>query len=150
MWEESPQRSGAAAQKACQSPVWDTVLAMIALADAGLPRDHPALASAARWVLDEEIRGPGDWQVRRPGLAPAGWAFEFDNDGYPDIDDTAEVLLALRGADLPPDQDGAAAVEHRPSATVRRWLIGMQSADGGWAAFDADNTSTLVDQAAVL
>ena len=72
------------------------MLAIIALADAGLPPDHPALTAAAGWVLDEEITGPGDWQVRRPGLAPGGWAFEFDNDGYPDIDDTAEVLLALR------------------------------------------------------
>ena len=83
--------------EACQSPVWDTVLAMVALGDAGLAADHPALQSAARWILDEEISGPGDWQVQRPGLAPAGWAFEFDNDGYPDIDDTAEVLLALGG-----------------------------------------------------
>src|SRR6185437_14363740 len=82
--------------EACQSPVWDTVLAMIGLGDAGLAPDHPALRSSARWVLDEELHGPGDWQVRRPGLAPGGWAFEFDNDGYPDIDDTAEVLLALR------------------------------------------------------
>src|SRR5205807_6987457 len=72
--------------EACQSPVWDTVLVMIALADAGLPPDHPALVGAGRWVLGEEIRGPGDWQVRRPGLAPGGWAFEFDNDNYPDTD----------------------------------------------------------------
>src|SRR6266702_7380298 len=87
--------------EACQSPVWDTVLAMIALADAGLTGDHQALAAAARWVLAEEIRGPGDWQVRRPRLAPTGWAFEFDNDGYPDIDDTAEVVLALGRVNLP-------------------------------------------------
>ena len=87
--------------EACQSPVWDTVLALIALRDAGLEAGNPALVSAARWVLAEEIRGPGDWQVRRPGLAPAGWAFEFDNDGYPDIDDTAEVVLALDRILLP-------------------------------------------------
>jgi squalene-hopene/tetraprenyl-beta-curcumene cyclase len=128
--------------EACQSPVWDTVLAMIALGDAGLPADHPALQSAARWVLAEEIRGPGDWQVQRPGLAPAGWAFEFDNDGYPDIDDTAEVLLALGRVEQPDDatarQAGAAA------ARALDWLVGMQSRDGGWGAFDADNTSQLV------
>jgi squalene-hopene/tetraprenyl-beta-curcumene cyclase len=82
--------------EACQSPVWDTVLAMIALADAGLPADDPALVRATDWMLEEEIAGPGDWQVRRPALAPGGWAFEFDNDNYPDIDDTAEVVLALR------------------------------------------------------
>ena len=128
--------------EACQSPVWDTVLAMIALGDAGLPADHPALQSAARWVLAEEIRGPGDWQVQRPGLAPAGWAFEFDNDGYPDVDDTAEVLLALGRVEQPDDatarQAGAAA------ARALDWLVGMQSRDGGWGAFDADNTSQLV------
>ncbi len=125
--------------EACQSPVWDTVLAMIALSDAGLPADHPALASAARWVVDEEIRGPGDWQARRPGLSPGGWAFEFDNDGYPDIDDTAEVLLALRRV--------APAAEPRSAAAVQRgirWMTGMQSRDGGWGAFDADNTRKIV------
>ena len=82
--------------EACQSPVWDTVLAMVALGDAGLKPDDPVLAKAAQWVLDEEIPGPGDWQVRRPHTDPGGWAFEFDNDGYPDTDDTAEVILALR------------------------------------------------------
>jgi squalene-hopene/tetraprenyl-beta-curcumene cyclase len=123
--------------EACQSPVWDTVLVMIGLADAGLPPDHPALSSAARWVLDEEIRGPGDWQVRRPDLAPGGWAFEFDNDVYPDTDDTAEVVLALRRAG-PTDQ---AAIDRG-----LRWLAGMQSKDGGWGAFDADNTRTLVNK----
>ncbi len=125
--------------EACQSPVWDTVLAMIALSDAGLPADHPALAAAARWVVDEEIRGPGDWQARRPGLSPGGWAFEFDNDGYPDIDDTAEVLLALRRV--------APAAEPRSAAAVQRgirWMTGMQSRDGGWGAFDADNTRKIV------
>ncbi len=124
--------------EACQSPVWDTVLAMTALADAGLPADHPALVAAARWVLGEEIRGPGDWQVRRPDLAPGGWAFEFDNDNYPDTDDTAEVILALRRVSLP-------ANEAKPAIERGlRWLAGMQSRDGGWGAFDADNTRELV------
>jgi len=123
--------------EACQSPVWDTVLAMIALADAGLPADHQALGTAANWVLGEEIRGPGDWQVRRPTLQPAGWAFEFDNDGYPDVDDTAEVVLALRRVTLSGVADGAIV-------RALDWLIGMQSRDGGWGAFDADNTSAIV------
>jgi squalene-hopene/tetraprenyl-beta-curcumene cyclase len=126
--------------EACQSPVWDTVLTMIGLADAGLPPDHPALTSAARWVLDEEIRGPGDWQVRRPHLSPGGWAFEFDNDVYPDTDDTAEVVLALRQVSLP--GDGARPAIERGLT----WLAGMQSKDGGWGAFDADNTRTLVNK----
>ncbi|MDG4787431.1 squalene--hopene cyclase [Micromonospora sp. WMMD1102] len=119
--------------EACQSPVWDTALAVVALADAGLPAEHPALGTAADWLLAEEVRVPGDWSVRRPRLAPGGWAFEFDNDGYPDTDDTAEVLLALRRVGAPPAM--------RPAMERGvRWLCGMQSADGGWAAFDADNT----------
>jgi squalene-hopene/tetraprenyl-beta-curcumene cyclase len=128
--------------EACQSPVWDTVLAMVALSDAGLRADHPALQSAARWVLAEEIRGPGDWQVQRPGLAPSGWAFEFDNDGYPDVDDTAEVVLALGRVEQPDDATAAAAGAAAGRALT--WLTGMQSRDGGWGAFDADNTSRLV------
>ena len=81
--------------EACQSPVWDTALAVIALADAGRAPDDPALRRAAAWLVGEEISVPGDWSVRRPDLPPAGWAFEFANDWYPDIDDTAEVVLAL-------------------------------------------------------
>jgi squalene-hopene/tetraprenyl-beta-curcumene cyclase len=126
--------------EACQSPVWDTVLIMIGLADAGLPSDHPALVQAGEWVLNEEIRGPADWQVRRPALAPGGWAFEFDNDNYPDTDDTAEVILALRRVGLPTS-------EVKPAKERGlRWLAGMQSKDGGWGAFDADNTRGLVNK----
>ncbi len=141
IWEDGPDGKMRRLE-ACQSPVWDSVLAMIALADAGLPADHEALQSAARWVLAEEIRGPGDWQVQRPGLAPSGWAFEFDNDGYPDVDDTAEVVLALGRVEQPDD-----AMAGEAGAAVARaltWLTGMQSRDGGWGAFDADNTSRLV------
>jgi len=126
--------------EACQSPVWDTVLAVIALADAGLPADHPALVKAADWLLDEEITGPGDWQVRRPALSPGGWAFEFDNDNYPDIDDTAEAVLALRRVRATGGGPARKAAISRGLA----WITGMASADGGWAAFDADNTSRLV------
>src|ERR1700727_3774338 len=82
--------------EACQSPVWDTALAMIALGDAGLPADHEALDRGADWLLREQIPGRGDWAVRRPNLPAGGWAFEFANVNYPDVDDTAEVLLALR------------------------------------------------------
>jgi squalene-hopene/tetraprenyl-beta-curcumene cyclase len=120
--------------EACQSPVWDTVLAMIALADAGLKPDDPALVSSARWVVDEEVTQRGDWSVRRPELAPGGWAFEFENDWYPDIDDTAEVVLALLRTELAQDPSVDRAVA---------WLVGMQCRDGGWAAFDVDNTETL-------
>ncbi|MEU5994305.1 squalene--hopene cyclase [Spirillospora sp. NPDC047418] len=121
--------------EACQSPVWDTVLAMNALADAGLPAGHPALERAAEWVIGEEVRGPGDWSVRRPDLPPGGWAFEFDNDVYPDVDDTAEAVIALDRVRHP---EAEPAIERGV-----RWMAGMVSADGGFGAFDADNTRAL-------
>ncbi len=120
--------------EACQSPVWDTVLAIIALADAGLKPDDPVLETAARWVVDEEITRRGDWAVRRPNLEPGGWAFEFENDWYPDIDDTAEVVLALARTEVADDPSLERGVA---------WVLGMQCADGGWGAFDVDNTRTL-------
>ena len=122
--------------EACQSPVWDTCLAVTGLLDAGVPADHPAVAKAVDWMLGEEITVPGDWSVRRPGLAPGGWAFEFANDGYPDTDDTAEVVLALRRTDRP-------GVRPAVDRGVR-WMVGMQSKDGGWGAFDADNTREII------
>jgi squalene-hopene/tetraprenyl-beta-curcumene cyclase len=128
--------------EACQSPVWDTVLCMTALEDAGLEPGHPALVNAAQWVLTEEIRQPGDWQVRRPNTAPGGWAFEFDNDNYADTDDTAEVVLALRRV----DSGGQAAANRAAIRRGLRWLEGMQCKDGGWGAFDADNTRELVNK----
>jgi squalene-hopene/tetraprenyl-beta-curcumene cyclase len=125
--------------EACQSPVWDTALAILALADAGLPGDHPALARAAQWLLEEEVGMSGDWAVARPRLAPGGWAFEFANENYPDVDDTAEVVLALRRT-APGDTERMQAAIER----AVRWVQGLQSAGGGWGAFDADNTRALV------
>ncbi|WP_431041351.1 squalene--hopene cyclase [Streptomyces sp. P1-3] len=122
--------------EACQSPVWDTCLATIALADAGLEPDHPALVRAAEWMLGEQITRPGDWAVRRPNLPPGGWAFEFHNDNYPDIDDTAEVVLALRRVDHPDPERVEEAIRRGV-----RWNLGMQSRNGAWGAFDVDNTS---------
>jgi squalene-hopene/tetraprenyl-beta-curcumene cyclase len=117
----------------CLSPVWDTAIATIALADAGLPEFHPALLRSVRWLLEKEVRGNGDWQVRLPNVEPGGWYFEFRNELYPDIDDTAMVLLALSRTALAED----AAVQ---AATARgvRWMLAMQNRDGGWAAFDRD------------
>ncbi|GAB2967425.1 squalene--hopene cyclase [Amycolatopsis acidiphila] len=124
--------------EACQSPVWDTGLAMTALHDAGVPADDPTLLKAADWLLGEEIRVTGDWAVKRPTTPPGGWAFEFANDVYPDTDDTAEIVLALRRTAYPDRPRLKEAVDR---ATI--WLRGMQSSDGGWGAFDADNTRTL-------
>jgi squalene-hopene/tetraprenyl-beta-curcumene cyclase len=120
--------------EACQSPVWDTALAIVGLSDAGVDRDDPALRRAARWLITQEVTVDGDWRVRRPSLAPGGWAFEFWNDHYPDVDDTAEVVLSL----LRTNEDDGGAVERAVD-----WVLGMQCSDGGWAAFDVDNTRTL-------
>ncbi|MFD9906696.1 squalene--hopene cyclase [Streptomyces sp. NPDC059063] len=134
VWRED----GARMIEACQSPVWDTCLATIALADAGVPADHPQLVKAADWMLGEQIVRPGDWSVRRPHLTPGGWAFEFHNDNYPDIDDTAEVVLALRRVAHPDRRRMDSAI-----ARGVHWNLGMQSKNGAWAAFDVDNTSPL-------
>jgi squalene-hopene/tetraprenyl-beta-curcumene cyclase len=125
--------------EACQSPVWDTALAMIALADSGHPRDDEAMVRAADWLLGQQIPARGDWAVRRPSLEPGGWAFEFANVNYPDVDDTAEVVLALGAVEHPDPLRVRAAIERGAS-----WLIGMQSSDGGWGAFDADNCRWLI------
>ena len=123
--------------EACQSPVWDTGLAVAALLDAGVPADDKTVLRATDWLLSEQIDAPGDWQVRRPGLVSGGWAFEFANDGYPDTDDTAEIVLALRRVDHPEPHRLRKALDDAVA-----WTTGMQSADGGWGAFDADNTDT--------
>jgi squalene-hopene/tetraprenyl-beta-curcumene cyclase len=116
----------------CFSPVWDTAISAYALADAA--PDHRSLRSASDWLLAREIRRTGDWSVKRPKTEPSGWAFEYRNEFYPDIDDTAMVVLALSRA--------AASDRAAHGASVKRgldWLLAMQSRDGGWAAFDADN-----------
>ena len=118
----------------CVSPVWDTAIAMVALEEAGLPPDHPALVQAADWLLENQILGSGDWVRKTPGVPPGGWAFEFRNDFFPDVDDTAFVLMALQRVDYP---DKA-----RIEAATRRglqWLLAMQNRDGGWGAFDHNN-----------
>ena len=120
--------------QACLSPVWDTALALVALHASGAPADAPAVQRAARWLAREEVRVAGDWAVRVPDIAPSGWAFEFENDRYPDIDDTAVVIMGLAEAGVLDDATRSRAVG---------WVLAMQSANGGWAAFDKDNTSRL-------
>ncbi len=121
--------------QACISPGWDTCLAMIALQDSGFPPDSPVLRRAGEWLVRSQVRTGGDWQVKAGNVPPGGWAFEFANRAYPDIDDTAEVLIALNRTRL----DDA----RRQQETIERgvaWLLGLQSRNGGWAAFDKDNT----------
>jgi squalene-hopene/tetraprenyl-beta-curcumene cyclase len=118
----------------CFSPLWDTAIATYAAAQAGGSRHVPALRGAAGWMLSKEIRRKGDWAVKRPQTEPSGWAFEFNNEFYPDIDDTAMVLLALRHA-----QASDADKQMASHARALQWLLDMQSSDGGWAAFDVDN-----------
>lgn len=118
----------------CISPVWDTAIAMVSLEEAGLDPAHPALIAAERWLVENQILGPGDWQVKNKKAEPGGWAFEFRNDFYPDVDDTAFVLMALtRVAD--PEEERLRGVIRRGVA----WLVSMQNSDGGWGAFDHEN-----------
>jgi squalene-hopene/tetraprenyl-beta-curcumene cyclase len=122
----------------CVSPVWDTGLAVNALVESGLPGDHPGLARAETWLLDRQILVPGDWKHKRPELEPGGWPFQYDNAFYPDLDDTAMVLMALHKTRGPDPERKRAAVDRG-----LRWFLGMQSSDGGWGAFDADNCRLL-------
>jgi len=123
--------------QACMSPVWDTAWVVLALRQAGVPREDPRLRNAIRWLLDEQIRTGGDWQVRCRGVECGGWAFEFENDCYPDIDDAAVVVLALLAAAPPGLADDAVR-------RAVRWVLAMRSRNGAWAAFDRDNTREIV------
>ena len=125
--------------QACVSPLWDTALAMIALLDSGMKADHPALVKTGQWLMREQVLSGGDWQVKAKTLPPGGWAFEFDNDLYPDLDDTSEIVMALDKVRFPSETESRQSIER-----AVRWLLGMQSSNGGWAAFDKNNTKTLV------
>jgi squalene-hopene/tetraprenyl-beta-curcumene cyclase len=117
----------------CLSPVWDTGLAVQAMMEAGEPRDGAVVKNATRWMADRQILDvTGDWGLRRPGLRPGGWAFEYANDHYPDVDDSAVVAMAL-------GRTGDPAFEAGLERAVE-WIVGMQSKNGGWGSFDADNT----------
>ena len=125
--------------QACMSPVWDTAWAILALHHAGVERDHPSMQRAVQWLLHEQISTGGDWQVRCGPVPCGGWAFEFENDIYPDIDDTAVIVLALLAV--------GAETETTVRATVDRavqWVLVTRSSNGAWGAFDKDNTRVLV------
>jgi squalene-hopene/tetraprenyl-beta-curcumene cyclase len=121
----------------CVSVNWDSALAAKALLDSGVPGEHPALKQTAHWFIDHQIFKKGDWAIKRPELEPGGWAFEFHNDCYPDVDDSAVILSVLA--------DSSVDDETRKERSIRagaNWVMGMQSKDGGFAAFDADNNAT--------
>jgi squalene-hopene/tetraprenyl-beta-curcumene cyclase len=123
--------------QACMSPVWDTAWALLALRRAGVERDHPGIQRAVQWIVREQISTGGDWQVRCGPVPCGGWAFEFENDIYPDVDDTAVVVLALLEAGA--ETEVRAAVER-----AVQWMLVMRSSNGAWGAFDKDNTRTIV------
>ena len=120
----------------CLSPVWDTAITAISLAESGLPKDHPDLQRAAEWLENKEVRVKGDWAERIPGVEPSGWAFEHENVYYPDTDDTMMVLMALRHI-APKDERKRKTQFDR----ALKWLLAFQDEDGGWAAFDRGVTA---------
>jgi squalene-hopene/tetraprenyl-beta-curcumene cyclase len=119
----------------CMSPVWDTAYAMFALGESGVPKDDPRLLQAADWMLSKEVRSKGDWAVKVRNVAPGGWYFEFNNEFYPDVDDSAMVLLGLDKVDNPRER-----YQHEVSQRAIDWILAMQCKAGGWASFDKDNT----------
>ena len=126
--------------QSCISPVWDTALTSLALLYSGMDRDNHSLASACEWLVSKQIFCKGDWSVKRPDLHPGGWAFEFDNNWYPDVDDTCVVLMLLnRYADR-------RFVTSESLHGGLRWILGMRGRDGGWGAFDVDNNLRLLNQ----
>ncbi|WP_026082593.1 squalene--hopene cyclase [Mastigocladopsis repens] len=118
----------------CISPVWDTAWAMRALVVSGLAADHPAVVRAGEWLLSKQILDYGDWAIKNRQGKPGAWAFEFDNRFYPDVDDTAVVVMALNEVKLPNEKLKQAAI-----ARAVNWIASMQCQPGGWAAFDMDN-----------
>ena len=118
----------------CVSPVWDTALVMRSLVDSGMAPNHPALVRGGEWLLEQQILDYGDWAVKNQHGKPGAWAFEFENRFYPDVDDSAVVVMALAAVELPNERLKAQAI-----ARAVNWIITMQCKPGGWAAFDLDN-----------
>ncbi|MBT5373738.1 MAG: squalene--hopene cyclase [Rhodospirillaceae bacterium] len=116
----------------CLSPIWDTSLATLAMMEAGEPANGPVISKACAWMKDRQILDvKGDWAETKPDVAPGGWAFQYWNDYYPDVDDTAVVAMGLHRAGM--------GTHETPLKRATDWIIGMQSKNGGWGAFDVDN-----------
>ncbi len=125
----------------CFSPIWDTPLTMNALVESGLPSDHPSLLRAARWILTRQCRKVGDWIVSSPKAEPGGWYFQFENEFYPDNDDTAVVIIALSKLAMP-----EADAQRDAMRRGIRWTLAMQGSDGGWGAYDKDNCKLFLNE----
>lgn len=122
----------------CFPPVWDTAQAMYALGEAGVSRNDPRMLKAADWILSKEVRTKGDWAQKVKNVEPGGWYFEFDNEFYPDVDDTGQVLMALGCVDNPRER-----YQYEVCQRAINWIWAMQCKNGGWAAFDKDNTKVI-------
>ena len=118
----------------CSSPVWDTAYALYALGEAGVPSTDPRLVKCADWILQKQVRNPGDWKVKNKKGQPGGWYFEFNNEFYPDVDDTAMVCLGLSHVEHPNGRYQYESVQR-----AIEWVFSMQCRNGGWASFDKDN-----------
>src|SRR5687767_9549613 len=126
----------------CFSPVWDTAIVAMCLAESGLPADHPRLKQAADWLISKEIRFRGDWQYKNPAeVEPSGWAFEYENKWNPDVDDSAMVLLALRKIDTDDTRKRDECIQRG-----LKWMLTFQCKDGGWGAFDKDCTKNILEK----
>ncbi len=138
-WRLAIEEKDSMRMQPCFSPIWDTAIAVYASSESGLEPTHPALRRAADWLVSKQVLQPGDWAIKNSKGEPGGWAFEFANEPYPDVDDTAMVLLALSRVEL--------ADAERQRESMRRglkWLLSMQSRDGGWASFELDSNKTVL------
>ncbi|MGA2193523.1 MAG: squalene--hopene cyclase, partial [Nitrospirota bacterium] len=124
----------------CVSPVWDTPIAMNALFESGLPSDHGVLRAAADWLFKKQTSTRGDWKVKVPDADPGGWYFQFENEFYPDNDDTSMVILALLKVKTRDEEK-----KMRRITAAFDWLLKMQCSDGGWGAFDKDNNKLILN-----
>ena len=122
----------------CFSPVWDTAQVVSSLGEAGVASTDPRMIKAADWLLSKENRHKGDWAQKVRNVEPGGWAFFFNNIHYPDVDDTGEVLLALKMVDHPQERR-----QHDAAQRAINWIFAMQCRNGGWASFDRDNTKMI-------
>ena len=118
----------------CHSPIWDTALLMNALIEAGMQQDHPALVKAGAYLMSRQTKTVGDWTISSPQAEPGGWYFQFENELYPDVDDSAVVLMALAKLKMPEPADLRESIRRG-----MQWVLAMQSSDGGWGAYDKDN-----------